>query len=219
MTKISNAPLPTQNEGVVRFSETNLPTVHGVLRCVVYRAADGTEHVAMVAGEVRGKTDVLCRMHSECLTSEVLGSTKCDCKEQLDRALQRIADEGEGVVLYLRQEGRGIGLGNKIAAYALQEKGYDTVDANRHLGLPDDARDYSVAKTMLEDLGVKSVALMTNNPAKLGGLAAAGFPISRRVPHRVDVEGAAADYVRTKEERMGHLQGDIGQVLTFPRAS
>lgn len=207
------APLPPQGTKMRRFSETKLPTRHGELRCIVYRGQDGVEHVAMVAGAVRDHTDVLCRVHSECLTSEVLGSLKCDCKEQLDAALQRIVHEQRGVVIYLRQEGRGIGLGNKIAAYALQEMGLDTVDANRELGLPDDARDYSAAKTILDDLGVASVALMTNNPTKVHSLRDLGVDVERRVSHVMDVTGAAADYVRTKERRMGHLGEEAATVV------
>lgn len=188
---------------VERYAETLLPTVHGALRCVVYREQSGTEHVAMVAGDVDGD-DVLCRVHSECLTSEVFGSVKCDCKQQLDRALDLIARRGRGVVVYLRQEGRGIGLGNKIRAYALQEGGLDTVDANRELGLPDDARDYTVAAAMLADLGVTSVALLTNNPLKIEGLEAAGVVV-RRLPHLVHAMGPAKSYLEVKGRRMGHL--------------
>jgi GTP cyclohydrolase II len=188
-----------------RYAETLLPTAFGELRCVVYRGPGGLEHVAMVAGELTGDEPVLCRMHSECLTSEVLGSLKCDCKQQLDRALERIAREGRGVVLYLRQEGRGIGLGNKVRAYALQEQGHDTVDANRLLGLPDDARDYSVAAQMLQDLGVLQVALMTNNPAKVAGLEAAGVRVAEREDHVIDeLPEPAVAYLDAKRDRMGH---------------
>jgi len=189
---------------VVRYAETQLPTVHGKLRCVVYRTQEGVEHVAMIKGDITGE-DVLCRMHSECLTSEVLGSIKCDCKEQLDKALQAVVKSERGVVLYLRQEGRGIGLGNKIRAYALQEQGLDTVDANRQLGLPDDARDYTPAADMLKELGVRSVALMTNNPTKVDGLRNLGFKVTRRVPHGVQVGALAQKYVDTKVERMEHF--------------
>jgi len=188
---------------ITRYAETTLPTVHGPLRCIVYRHA-GLEHLALVAGDVAGGGPVLCRVHSECLTGEVLGSERCDCKAQLDLALDVIAQRG-GVVLYLRQEGRGIGLGNKIRAYALQEQGADTVDANRRLGLPDDARDYGVAVAMLEDLGVQSVALMTNNPSKVRALENAGVNVVERVPHVVEAHGLALDYVRTKAARMGHV--------------
>ncbi len=190
-----------------RYAETILPTVHGALRCVVYRAAGGVEHLALVAGDVAGE-DVLCRVHSECITGEVLGSLKCDCKQQLDRALDLVARRGRGVVVYLRQEGRGIGLGNKIRAYALQEQGYDTVDANRLLGFPDDARDYAVAAAILGELGVRSVALLTNNPLKVEGLEEAGISVARRVPHLVHVPGPARSYLEVKGRRMGHLIDD-----------
>lgn len=189
---------------VTRYSETVLPTQRGDLRTVVFRDSAGAEHVALVKGDVTG-TDVLCRVHSECMTSEVFGSLKCDCRAQLERALDMVSWAGRGVVLYLRQEGRGIGLGNKIAAYALQEKGHDTVDANRLLGLPDDLRSYDGAAAMLRDLGVQSVALMTNNPLKVDGLVEAGMPVTRRVSHVVAPSTQAADYLHTKQVRMGHL--------------
>lgn len=192
---------------VERFADTMLPTVHGALRCVVYRDHDGAEHLAMVAGQPAGE-DVLVRVHSECLTGEVLGSTKCDCKAQLDRALDLIARRGRGVVVYLRQEGRGIGLGNKIRAYALQEQGHDTVDANRMLGFPDDARDYAVAAAILAELGVRSVALLTNNPMKAEALEQQGVRVLRRVPHLVEVRGLARRYLEVKARRMGHLLED-----------
>jgi GTP cyclohydrolase II len=196
-------------ERLVRYAETLLPTVHGDLRCIVYQRQDGIEQVAMVAGDVTDQKAVLCRVHSECMTSEVFGSVKCDCREQLDSALDRIAREGCGVVIYLRQEGRGIGLGNKIRAYALQEEGFDTVDANRELGLPDDARDYGDAASILADLGVRSIALMTNNPSKVDGMKKLGVHVARREPHVVDVQGHALHYVETKRERMGHLKGPM----------
>ncbi|MCP4503480.1 MAG: GTP cyclohydrolase II [Deltaproteobacteria bacterium] len=211
---------------VIRYATTLLPTAHGELTCVVYRArgmvvgADPTssqqelgwvEHVAMIAGTLdelsqnNDDTPVLCRVHSECFTSEVLGSLKCDCKAQLDHALERIVEEGRGVVLFMRQEGRGIGLGNKIRAYALQEQGHDTVDANRVLGLPDDSREYSVAVAMLHDLGVRSVQLMTNNPLKVSGLENAGMNVQKRLPHVTPMPELAAEYVAVKRDRMGHL--------------
>jgi 3,4-dihydroxy 2-butanone 4-phosphate synthase/GTP cyclohydrolase II len=175
---------------------------------VVYREAGGLEHVAMVAGDpaALGRDDVLCRVHSECLTSEVFGSLKCECKQQLDRSLDLIARRGRGVVIYLRgHEGRGIGLGDKVRAYALQEQGHDTVDANRVLGLPDDIRDFGPVKDILADLGVRSVALMTNNPLKVDALASMGVKVSRRVPHLVQGSQTAMRYLATKGERMGHM--------------
>lgn len=191
---------------VERYAEANIPTEYGDFRVVVYRE-DGSpfEHVAMVKGDVAGKLDVLVRVHSECFTGEVIHSLKCDCREQLDLALRRIAHEGCGAVIYLRQEGRGIGLGNKIRAYALQAKGADTVDANRLLGFPDDMRTYHTAAAMLDDLGVESIALMTNNPAKAKALRADGVRITSRVPMRVPLNAYSKEYIETKRARMGHL--------------
>jgi len=187
------------------YSEAPLPTERGLFRTVVFRdRRTGAEHVAMVKGDVRGHA-VLVRAHSECLTSEVLGSLKCDCRAQLDRALDLIASRGRGVLLYLRQEGRGIGLGNKIRAYALQAQGLDTYQANRALGFPDDLRRFDVAADMLRLLGVRSVQLITNNPLKIEGLREAGVEVRRRVslpspsnPHNVQ-------YLRAKAEQTGHL--------------
>jgi GTP cyclohydrolase II len=195
-------------ERTTRYAQTTLPTTHGVLTMMVYREPSGLEHVAMVAGDpaALGRDDVLCRVHSECLTSEVFGSLKCECKQQLDRALDLIARRGRGVVLYLRgHEGRGIGLGDKVRAYALQEQGHDTVDANRALGLPDDIRDFGPVKDILDDLGIRSVSLMTNNPLKVEALAALGVKVSRRVPHLVQGSQTAMRYLATKGERMGHM--------------
>lgn len=191
-----------------RYAQTTLPTTHGILTMLIYREASGLEHVAMVAGDpaALGRDDVLCRVHSECLTSEVFGSLKCECKQQLDRALDLIARRGRGVVFYMRgHEGRGIGLGDKVRAYALQEQGHDTVDANRILGLPDDIRDFGPVKDMLEDLGIRSVSLMTNNPLKVDALAALGVKVTRRVPHLVQGSQTAMRYLATKGERMGHM--------------
>ena len=191
---------------VQRYSEAGLPTEYGRFRVVVYREADGAnEHCAIVHGTVAGRADVLTRVHSECLTGEVLHSLKCDCREQLDLALRRIAHMGAGVVVYLRQEGRGIGLGNKIKAYALQEAGVDTVDANVQLGFEADLRSYHVASAVLADLGVVSVALMTNNPRKVEALRADGIAVSRRVEHAVLANDHNRTYLQTKRERMGHL--------------
>ena len=198
-----------------RYAQTTLPTTHGVLTMVVYREAGGLEHVAMVAGDLAalGRDDVLCRVHSECLTSEVFGSLKCECKQQLDRALDLIARRGRGIVIYLRgHEGRGIGLGDKVRAYALQEQGHDTVDANRALGLPDDIRDFGPVKDILADLGVGSVCLMTNNPLKVEAMSSMGVKVSRRVPHLVQGSQTAMRYLATKGERMGHmLDGPLAQ--------
>jgi GTP cyclohydrolase II len=190
-------------------AEAPVPTRFGSFRMAVFRHASDPqkEHVAVIHGDVRGD-DVPVRMHSECLTSEVLGSMKCDCAEQLDRALETIGREGRGVVLYLRQEGRGIGLANKIRAYALQAHGVDTVDANRALGLPDDARRYEMAAAMLQHLGVTSVQLMTNNPEKVDALRSLGIAVNARRPVIIEANPFSAGYLATKRDRMNHALGD-----------
>jgi GTP cyclohydrolase II len=192
---------------IQRYSEADVPTEYGVFRVVVYRDVRDAniEHCAIVRGDVRGAFDLLIRVHSECFTGEVLHSLKCDCREQLDQALQFIAAKERGAVLYLRQEGRGIGLGNKIRAYALQQQGVDTVDANLRLGFAADAREYDVATQMLADLGVKSVAVLTNNPAKVDALRADGVAVTRRVPMSVEPNQHNREYLDTKRVRMGHI--------------
>jgi 3,4-dihydroxy 2-butanone 4-phosphate synthase / GTP cyclohydrolase II len=187
-------------------SSVDLPSelVSG-FRAHVYRGvSDGARHVALVKGEVAGRSDVLVRLHSECLTGDVFHSLRCDCGQQLETALTRIDAEGEGVLLYLAQEGRGIGLLNKLRAYRLQDEGADTVEANLELGLPADARDYGGAARILTDLGVASVRILTNNPAKVDGLAGHGVTVTERVPivHRPGPHNEA--YLRTKADRMGH---------------
>ena len=192
---------------IERYSEADVPTEYGTYRVVVYRDqrdAD-VEHCAIVRGDVRGANDLLIRVHSECFTGEVLHSLKCDCREQLDQAMRFIAAKDKGAVLYLRQEGRGIGLGNKIRAYALQEQGADTVDANLQLGFAADARKYHVASQMLSDLGVLSVSVLTNNPAKVDALRADGVSVTRRVPMSIEPNQHNRDYLDTKRERMGHI--------------
>jgi GTP cyclohydrolase II len=187
------------------YGEALLPTHRGTFRTVVFRDDEkGDEHVAMVLGDVAGDS-VPVRVHSECLTSEVLGSLKCDCRAQLDRALDLIAGRGRGVLLYLRQEGRGIGLGNKIRAYALQAQGHDTYEANRMLGFPDDLRRYDVAAEMLRLLGVRSVELITNNPLKLLGLKEAGVKVRGRIQLPSPANPHNVEYLRTKRDRTGHL--------------
>ena len=177
---------------------------------VAFRSADDTrEHVALVIGQQDSARAPLVRLHSECLTGDILGSLKCDCGPQLDAALRAMADEarngGWGVLLYLRQEGRGIGLVNKLRAYRLQDQGFDTVDANRRLGLPDEARDFPVAARMLDLLGVRAIRLMTNNPAKVSALEAEGVRIAERVPHQLPPNPHNARYLDTKRDRAGHL--------------
>ena len=177
---------------------------------VAFRSADDLrEHVALIIGRQSGDRAPLVRLHSECLTGDILGSLKCDCGPQLDAALHAMADEaaqgGWGVLLYLRQEGRGIGLINKLRAYRLQDQGFDTVDANRRLGLPDEARDFPVAARMLDLLGVHAIRLMTNNPAKVDALAAVGVVIAERVPHELPANPHNEHYLATKRDRAGHL--------------
>jgi GTP cyclohydrolase II len=178
---------------------------------VAFRAADDLrEHVALVIGKQTSDRAPLVRLHSECLTGDILGSLKCDCGPQLDAALRAMAAEaseqgGWGVLLYLRQEGRGIGLINKLRAYRLQDQGFDTVDANNRLGLPTEARDFPVAARMLDLLGVPAIRLMTNNPAKVEALAAAGVTVTERVPHQLPPNPHNARYLDTKRDRTGHI--------------
>ncbi|GGP24947.1 GTP cyclohydrolase II [Silvimonas amylolytica] len=188
-------------------ARSRLPTKHGEYTAHVYRShLDGVEHVALVAGDVANREAVLVRLHSECLTGDVFGSLRCDCGEQLEMALERISKVGSGVLLYLRgQEGRGIGLAHKIQAYALQDQGMDTVDANTAQGLPVDARSYDAAAEILLDLGIKSVRLMSNNPKKLAALEASGVPVVERVIHQVVPNKENIHYLETKRVRMGHM--------------
>jgi len=195
------------SSGSLCIASTTLPTKHGPFRTHVFvsdDAREGPEHVALVCGEVSGKTGVPVRVHSECMTSEVFGSLKCDCRDQLDAAMATIARRGVGALLYLRQEGRGIGLGNKIRAYELQALGHDTVDANRLLGLPDDARRYDFAKDMLDFLGIKSIRLMTNNPDKVAKLRELGVVVTDRIPIVVAPTPHSAGYLEAKRLRMAH---------------
>jgi GTP cyclohydrolase II len=184
-----------------------LPTRHGLFRIHVFTdTASGSEHVALVSGDVLGQEQVATRIHSECLTGDAFGSLRCDCREQLDRGLERLAARACGVLLYLRQEGRGIGLANKVRAYRLQqEQGLDTVDANLALGLPDDCRDYRFAASVLRRLGVRSVSLMTNNPDKIAQLSSAGIPVVARIPHVMEPGPLNHGYLETKARRSGHL--------------
>lgn len=181
-----------------------LPTRHGTFDVLAFRAG-GSEHVALVLGDVAGGERVLARVHSSCLTGDVLGSTRCDCGAQLDAAIEAVAREGRGVIVYLNQEGRGIGLLNKIRAYALQDAGKDTVEANEELGFPADLRDFKAAAAMLAHLGVAGVRLLTNNPRKVEGLEAAGMPVAERVAIVAGVSPANAGYLETKRKKLGHL--------------
>ena len=192
---------------VRRVAESSLPTEHGQFQAYVFESVlDGEQHLALVYGDISTTPEVLVRVHSECLTGDVMGSMRCDCGPQLHTALAKIAAEGAGVVVYLRgHEGRGIGLGHKIRAYALQEDGSDTVDANIELGLPVDSREYGIGAQILVDLGVTSMRLMTNNPSKYGGLEGFGLEIVERVAIESLPTEFNIDYLRTKRERMGHL--------------
>lgn len=202
----------SNKERTTWLASSTLPTRHGTFQTHVFRSTanhDGgepgeKEHVALVYGDVRDARGVAVRVHSECLTSEVFGSLKCDCKEQLDAALAEIVRQGAGVLLYMRQEGRGIGLANKIRAYHLQSLGADTVDANRMLGLPDDARRYDAVHDMLAHLGVRSVRLMTNNPAKIDGLRALGVEVEGTLPVVIAPNPHSLSYLETKRVRMAH---------------
>jgi GTP cyclohydrolase II len=200
-----------------RVARANLPTRYGTFEVFVYDSAERKEHVALTLGVVDVGEPVLVRAHSECLTGDVFGSSRCDCGEQLDDSLRLLRGRGRGVLLYLRQEGRGIGLVNKISAYALQEQGLDTVEANQALGLPEDARDYRVAAEMLLDLGVRQARLLTNNPAKVEGLRRHGLDVVERVPLRISPNPSNVGYLRTKRDKMGHLL-PIATTLDVARA-
>ena len=194
------------NLTVERKATARVPTAEGEYRlCLYHNSLDAKEHLALVMGEVSGESEVLVRVHSECLTGDVLGSQRCDCGEQLHRAMRQIGRQGVGVIVYLRQEGRGIGLLDKLRAYNLQDQGYDTVEANLALGHQADERDYSAAACILADLGVRSVRLMTNNPTKIEGLRALGVRIVDRVPLEPTVHAENAGYLQTKVKRMHHL--------------
>jgi GTP cyclohydrolase II len=182
-----------------------LPTRYGTFEVFVYDTPERKEHVALALGAIDDGEPVLVRVHSECLTGDVFGSSRCDCGEQLADSLPLLQEQGRGVLLYLRQEGRGIGLANKISAYALQERGLDTVEANLALGLPEDGRDYRVAAEMLFELGVRRARLLTNNPAKVEGLERHGLEVVERVPLGITPNPSNLGYLRTKREKMGHL--------------
>jgi 3,4-dihydroxy 2-butanone 4-phosphate synthase/GTP cyclohydrolase II len=192
---------------VTRISQARLPTAFGDFTACVYESKiDGIQHMALVKGEVNGKSNVLVRVHSECLTGDVFGSQRCDCGSQLNHAMEKIAQEGQGVIVYLRgHEGRGIGLGHKLRAYQLQDQGRDTVDANLELGFPIDSREYGIGAQILVDLGLSTIRLITNNPAKYGGLAGYDLSITERVSLPTFPTEENKRYLQTKKEKMGHL--------------
>ncbi len=191
---------------VDRVAETTLPTAFGEFRLVAYETEiDDYHHLALVYGDFGPEDDVLVRVHSECLTGDVFGSRRCDCGDQLHESLRMIAEEGRGILLYMRQEGRGIGLVNKIKAYELQDRGLDTVEANEHLGFLPDPREYGIGAQILGDLGVKRMRLITNNPSKRVGLEAHGLVVTDRVPLLIPPNALNERYIRTKKEKMGHL--------------
>jgi 3,4-dihydroxy 2-butanone 4-phosphate synthase/GTP cyclohydrolase II len=196
----------TRERLIERVEVIQMPTDYGDFQLHLYRSTlDAQHHLALVKGEVEGRKDVLVRVHSECLTGDVFGSRRCDCGPQLHQAMKQISQVGRGVIVYMRQEGRGIGLAPKIQAYKLQESGYDTVDANLKLGYPMDLREYGLGAQILVDLGLKTIRLLTNNPKKIVGLEGYGLEITEQVPIRVKANPHNKRYLDTKRAKLGHL--------------
>ncbi len=197
----------SKEEKLIKALEpVKLPSKYGDFIAIGYEnLITGEEHIALIKGDVKGEDPVLVRVHSECLTGDVFGSLRCDCGEQIAKALMKIEEEGKGVLVYMRQEGRGIGLLNKLKAYALQDEGMDTIEANLALGFPEDLRDYGIGAQILKDLGIKNIKLMTNNPKKISGLSGYGIKIVDRVPIDMGCKKENRNYLRTKKDKMGHL--------------
>jgi 3,4-dihydroxy 2-butanone 4-phosphate synthase/GTP cyclohydrolase II len=205
---------------VRRVAEARMPTPFGDFRIIGYEnQVDQREHVALVKGEISGKTDVMVRMHSECLTGDVFHSLRCDCGQQLHAAMKRIAAEGAGAVVYLRQEGRGIGLANKLLAYALQDEGQDTVEANESLGFKPDPRDFGIGAQILLDLGLSSIRILTNNPRKIVGLEGYGLTVSGREPIQIEPTDHNREYLATKREKLGHLLTGFDDEVSVPEGA
>jgi GTP cyclohydrolase II len=201
----ANASTNLERDGVRIAAEARLPSRFGQFQVVGFDSPDGKEHGAVVQGDVRGRRGVPLRIHSECFTGDVMGSLKCDCRDQLEASLALVAGEEFGVVLYLRQEGRGIGLANKIRAYALQDAGLDTVQANHALGFEDDERRYDIAAEMITELGIESVRLITNNPNKVEGLRSLGIEVEGRIPLQMEPNRFNQFYLDTKRDKSGHM--------------
>jgi 3,4-dihydroxy 2-butanone 4-phosphate synthase / GTP cyclohydrolase II len=192
-------------KGLVRVASSTLPTEFGQFAIHVYEGGgDDETHVALVCGEIGNGENVITRLHSSCVTGDIFHSARCDCGPQLHAAMKRVSDEGRGIILYLSQEGRGIGLANKIKAYALQDQGFDTVEANEELGFPADGRDYSVGVQILRDLGVRSMRLLSNNPRKLAGVTEDGLIVSELLPIEMPISDSTRRYMTTKKEKLGH---------------